>query len=487
MKLEGKETSVELLQKILDNKNLYNAYKQSNKNKVASEVDVNNFFVFNIFIAKKGGLGCEHSPRHDIIKLKYEIKYGSDTLMTKKKSICVYTCITGNYDNLKEIENLEPEIDYYCFTNNHNIQSNTWNVVYIEDEKLSDIQLARKIKILGHEKINKDYEIHVWMDGTVIFRKKISDFVNYYLKEEDNLVMFKHGERSSIYEEAFACLNCRKEKKKKIETLFKFYEKENYKYDNGLVESTVFIRRTKNKKVQSTMKLWFDMIINYSTRDQLSFNYCIYKTKLKVKMIEEKVFDNTWFIWKKHNSDFNNKYKVYYDYGNGFSEENCDEKTYKSKSNKKSIEVTVPKGCNNIRLDPTDKDFMYIKNLEITENIDFNCFNMEKYGNYYLFLNDDPSIMINVKNIDKFKISYELYENSDDINKKLINLLYIDKVRNENIIDNFNKLNESTQNELKKVKNDLNNIYNSRSWRITKPIRIIANKLRNIRGVLNEK
>ena len=130
---------------------------------------------------------------------------------------------------------------------------------------------------------------------------------------------------------------------------------------------------------------------------------------------------------------------------------------------------------------------MYIKNLEITENIEFNCFNMEKSGNYYLFLNDDPSIMINVKNIDKVKISYELYENSDDINKKLINLLYIDKVKNEKIIDNLNKLNESIQNELKKVKNDLNNIYNSRSWKITKPIRIITNKLRNIRGVLNEK
>ena len=65
------------------------------------------------------------------------------------KRICVYTCITGDYDNLKEIKNKEKNIDYYCFTNNKNIKSKTWKVEYIEDKKLSNIILARKTKILG--------------------------------------------------------------------------------------------------------------------------------------------------------------------------------------------------------------------------------------------------------------------------------------------------------------------------------------------------
>jgi len=47
------------------------------------------------------------------------------------KKVCVYTCITGDYDNLKEIKNKEKNIDYYCFTNNKNIKSNTWKVEYI--------------------------------------------------------------------------------------------------------------------------------------------------------------------------------------------------------------------------------------------------------------------------------------------------------------------------------------------------------------------
>ena len=399
--------------------------------------------------------------------------------------ICVYTCITGNYDDLKEV-NKEEGIDYFCFTNNKTISSNSWNVIYIENKELDNQRLSRKLKMLGHPKIN-NYDILLWMDASVVFNRSIKEFIHTYFNKGDNFVAIKHHSRSCIYDEAVACIEQNKDTKESIRRHINFLEKEKFPHQYGLCEMTVFIKNPKDSAVRKTMKLWFDIVCNYSKRDQLSFMYSIWKTGLKIKVIDLNVWNNDWFIWKKHNSDFNNKYKVYYDYGNGFSEENCDEKTYKSKSNKKNIEVTVPKGCNNIRLDPTDKDFMYIKNLEITENIEFNCFNMEKSGNYYLFLNDDPSIMINVKNIDKVKISYELYENSDDINKKLINLLYIDKVKNEKIIDNLNKLNESIQNELKKVKNDLNNIYNSRSLKITKPIRIITNKLRNIRGVLNEK
>ena len=39
--------------------------------------------------------------------------------------ICVYTCITGNYDNLIEINNIEEGIDYICYTNNKEIKSKT--------------------------------------------------------------------------------------------------------------------------------------------------------------------------------------------------------------------------------------------------------------------------------------------------------------------------------------------------------------------------
>ena len=42
------------------------------------------------------------------------------------EKICVYTCITGNYDDLKEVKVKEDNIDYICFTNNKGLSSNSW-------------------------------------------------------------------------------------------------------------------------------------------------------------------------------------------------------------------------------------------------------------------------------------------------------------------------------------------------------------------------
>ena len=60
------------------------------------------------------------------------------------------------------------------------------------------------------------------------------------------------------------------------------------------------------------MQLWFSLIQKYSQRDQLSFNYAIYKTGLKVKWIEEKVFDNAWFSWYEHSNGKIHDYMIYY-------------------------------------------------------------------------------------------------------------------------------------------------------------------------------
>ena len=50
------------------------------------------------------------------------------------KKICVYTCITGDYDNIEELDFKESEIDYYLFTNNKNIVSKTWKVTYVDND-----------------------------------------------------------------------------------------------------------------------------------------------------------------------------------------------------------------------------------------------------------------------------------------------------------------------------------------------------------------
>ena len=47
--------------------------------------------------------------------------------------IAVYTCITGNYDNLLEISEKSDKIDYICFTDNKNLKSASWKIKYFSE------------------------------------------------------------------------------------------------------------------------------------------------------------------------------------------------------------------------------------------------------------------------------------------------------------------------------------------------------------------
>ena len=52
-----------------------------------------------------------------------------------EKKICVYTCITGSYDDLQPVEK-EEGIDYICFTNNQRLKSDFWTIIYIENKNI---------------------------------------------------------------------------------------------------------------------------------------------------------------------------------------------------------------------------------------------------------------------------------------------------------------------------------------------------------------
>ena len=397
--------------------------------------------------------------------------------------ICVYTCITGNYDNIKEIENKEKGIDYYCFTNNKNIKSNTWNVVYISDDSLSNVELARKIKILGDPSINNKYDVLVWMDGAVTFKKKIKEFVKTYLGKNDVFVAFKHGERKTIKEECGTCYRFNKETKEKINRLLSFYEKENYPDNNGLIESTVYIKRPQDKKVIETMNLWFDMIINYTHRDQLSFNYCIYKTNLKVKWINEKVFDNEWFLWERHNykKEITN-YDIYYGDIDNY-DINCDIKgVYKHEKDTYYFEEKVPIDVEKLFITITDVPCVEYNNLSIKgvnlKQIDI--YNNINFKNRQIIYNNAFVICVNKKfsKGDILSLSVDLHVLNEKERFDFINYLAVDNIYKVEEIKGLEKANNEKQEYINNLWKIINGSFIVRS--ILKLKRIINKDKYNI-------
>lgn len=128
---------------------------------------------------------------------------------------------------------------------------------------------------------------------SIIYKKNIKEFIKKYCDlEKYSLIGFKHGLRKSVFAEAIECIKLKKDNKEIIEKQIEKYKKMKYKDNNGLIESTIMVRKNSDNKLKKTMKDWFNEIKNYSYRDQLSFNYVASKNKIQFNLLDMNVFDN---------------------------------------------------------------------------------------------------------------------------------------------------------------------------------------------------
>ena len=392
--------------------------------------------------------------------------------------ICAYTCITGNYDNLIEINNIEDGIDYICYTNNKEIKSKTWKVEYIQDDNLTNVQLARKIKILGTPKLTK-YDVVVWIDGRIYFEKSIKDFIKKYvdLKNYD-LVGFKHFCRNSINNEMIANYEIEKIDIAGLNKLDKFYKKEKFPDNCGLIETTLLFRNFNNIKLNQAMQDWFNMILEYSYRDQLSFNYVEWKNKLKVKYLDINIWDNEYFKFNPHNSE---PIKVSYIPGYSQTYDISNIRIHDILSNG-SMELTYTFNSNadTLRLLFNTSKKMVLVNLEIYVNKNkINSFiieNSKKINNKIYFINlpiininysfkkeDKVLIKCYIEGLNKYDANDNLYlvESESIALKDKLNLEISEK---EIEIANLNKQNSELKKELEEITSKYNKIINSKRW-----------------------
>ena len=391
------------------------------------------------------------------------------------KKICVYTCITANYDNLHEVNNPEKNTDYLCFTNNRNLKSNTWKIIYIKNDGLDDHHLSRKIKMLGHPIISKNYDISIWMDASVVWEKSINDFVKKYFNNT-SFSAFKHNARNSIGEEAIACLKYNKDSKENILKTLSFLESEGFPDNLGLYEMTVFIKKHNDPDVIKAMELWFDLNQKYSKRDQLSFMYVIWKTKLKVHPIALNVWDNPWFFNQKHLSNQQLKEcRVYY----GNSEESFDfNKYYVYKYQKNAseyfIETTIPNDTQRIELIPIDSIGILYNNIvfkpkptktEMPDAILYQNGSISYIENNYLRIYGD------FKKGQKLSFSMQARQlNSSELFQIIQNLKFeLSSLAQQLLTANNEK--QNLLNTLDQTNKQLQSITSSKSWKIVQSIR----------------
>lgn len=161
--------------------------------------------------------------------------------------------------------------------------------------------------------------------------------------------------------------------------------------------------------------------------------------------------------------------RLYFDTGSGFSEEDCIKETYDSNSNT-SIEFKIPKTdlkIQALRFDPVEESgCMEVRNLKIIKkdesemSIDLNNIQLNselKLENKYFFKTCDPMLIFSLNDysdVYAVKVEFEWFSNAvlHDVLAQLLN----------------------------QKREEINALYNSFSWKISKPIRIVGKLVRRL-------
>ncbi len=197
------------------------------------------------------------------------------------KRFVIYTAIVGNYDGIQQPIITDDRFDYILFSNDiEDTNVGIWQVRQFNYENKDRIKIARWVKT-HPEQLLEGYEFSVWMDANIqiktdyIYRRTIDLF-----DEKEVISTVVHLERNCIYKEMFTVYDYGFETENTLLNWAKVLRRNRYPYNNGLNETGI-LYRCHCFIIKELDELWWWCVDKYSRRDQLSFNYILWKLNIK--------------------------------------------------------------------------------------------------------------------------------------------------------------------------------------------------------------
>ncbi|KAE8709951.1 30S ribosomal protein S9 [Hibiscus syriacus] len=161
-----------------------------------------------------------------------------------------------------------------------------WRIVIVRNPPFVDQRLNGKIpKMLPH-RLFPHAKYSIWVDSKSQFRRDPLGVVEALLWRRNSvLAISEHGARSSVYDEAKAVVLKHKATPEEVEVQMTQYRKDGLPEDkrfNGkkaLNEASVIVRKH-TPLTNMFMCLWFNEVVRFTSRDQLSFPYVLWRLKV---------------------------------------------------------------------------------------------------------------------------------------------------------------------------------------------------------------
>jgi hypothetical protein len=185
----------------------------------------------------------------------------------------VYTCVFGYYERFNDFEyDTTGDIDLVCFTDDPELVSKKWRIVLVKTGLLDPARTTRHFKTQPH-RFFPDHGLSLYIDNSI--RLKVSPkaiFDQYLVDSPSPYACFRHHERRCVYDEALKVTELRLDDRTRVEGQMALYRRLGYPANNGLAKNAFILRRHHHPALRGIMEDWFNQILCWSKRDQLSLN-----------------------------------------------------------------------------------------------------------------------------------------------------------------------------------------------------------------------
>ncbi len=215
--------------------------------------------------------------------------------------LAVITAIYGSSDNLRELPHNHGFDDAVCVTDNPDLSSETWRIVYQPKPELSPRLAAKTPKMIPW--IYTQQSSSVWVDGSMQIRdQRFRDFVAEHLHRFDFVVWDHPESRDCLYQEATYCQDWPKYRNENIREQVEHYRRESMPEHFGLFAAgTVGMNHV--PAVRRFGEMWLAHQHAWSIQDQISLPFLAWQFSQPVGTWDAHQYHNDLVIWHKHNNE----------------------------------------------------------------------------------------------------------------------------------------------------------------------------------------
>ena len=197
----------------------------------------------------------------------------------------VLTANIGGKDDLKDPSISFDNCDYIAIVDK-SYDLKIWNEYKYYDFSNIDNFVSRRnaklYKVLSTI-IFSQYEYIIWIDANHELVVNPEEILNEY--GDFDMLLFNHPHRNCIYEEmkVIKSFNNVLDNIDNIHRQEMYYKEQKMPENYGLFEMTCYIQKNiENTNILNLM--WWEQICKFSSRDQCSFMYCLWKSKLNLNI-----------------------------------------------------------------------------------------------------------------------------------------------------------------------------------------------------------